>query len=107
MFEIRSKGREFDRRLERLGRYDRSLAMELVHLMYEELQVNGCVPSVYRPHVLDNPGGRYNGCVEFHLADDVLVIYWPPKPDQFIRMLDICTHEELRTGRYSSQWPHG
>lgn len=71
MFEIRSKGREFDRRLERLGRYDRSLAMELVHLMYEELQVNGCVPSMYRPHVLDNPSGRYNGCMEFHLADDV------------------------------------
>lgn len=104
VYEIRV-GSKFDKRFKRLARYDYVLAEELTHLMYESLQIDGRVPSIYDPHVLVNTGGLYNNCMEFHLDDDVLVVYWPPKPREFVRMLDICTHEELRTGRFSKEWP--
>ena len=105
MFEIRTDSKKFDRHFKRLGRYDVKLAEELLSLMYEDLQETGRVPEMYRPHVLDNPGGLYNNCMEFHLDNDVLVIYYPPVPDSFIRMLAILTHEELRTGRFHKEWP--
>ncbi|WP_137652351.1 type II toxin-antitoxin system RelE/ParE family toxin [Bifidobacterium moukalabense] len=100
MYEIDSHSREFDKDFKRLARYDRALARELVELMS-----NGRVPDSYRPHVLDNPGGLYNGCMEFHLADDVLVLYYPPTPRDVIHLRVIRTHEELSTGRYSREWP--
>lgn len=74
-------------------------------LVADELVPNGRVPDSYRPHVLDNPGGLYNGCMEFHLADDVLVLYYPPAPRDVIHLRVIRTHEELSTGRYSREWP--
>ena len=105
MFEIRADSKKFDKHFKRLARYDYALATELLHLMYGSLQSDGHVPIVYKPHVLDNPGGLYNNCMEFHLDDDVLVIYWPPKPREFVRMLAICTHDELATGRFHKEWP--
>ncbi|WP_158275797.1 type II toxin-antitoxin system YafQ family toxin [Bifidobacterium catulorum] len=107
VFEIRAKSKRFDKHFKRLARYDASLAEELVSLMYEALQTTGRVPEMYRPHVLSNPGGLYNNCMEFHLADDVLVVYYPPDPDSFVRMLAILTHDELRTGRFHREWPRG
>ena len=105
MFEVDSHSREFDRDFKRLFRHDRALARELVDLIATELMPNGCVPDSYRPHVLDNPNGLYNGCMEFHLDDDVLVLYYPPKPQGVIHLRVIRTHAELATGRYSKDWP--
>ena len=126
MFEVDSHSKEFDRDFKRLFRHDRTLAHELIELIATELMpngcvpgsyhphvldtpgglYNGCVPDSYHPHVLDNPGGLYNGCVEFHLADDVLVLYYPPKPHDIIHLRVIRTHDELTTGHYSKEWPN-
>lgn len=105
MFDIDTRSNEFDRDFKRLYRYSATLARELVDLMADELMANGCVPDSYKPHVLSNPGGLYNGCMEFHLADDVLVLYSPPKPRDTIRMRAIRTHAELTNGRRSKEWP--
>ncbi|WEV52918.1 type II toxin-antitoxin system YafQ family toxin [Bifidobacterium sp. ESL0704] len=96
---------EFDADLSRLARYDAGLAQELVSLMVDELMVQGCVPDGYRPHPLNNPGGLYNGCMEFHLRDDVLVLYSPLKPKNIVCARRICTHEELTTGHFGNRWP--
>ena len=40
----------------------------------------GAVPNEYGPHELSNPGGNYNGHIDFHLSDgmvDVVVLYMP------------------------------
>ena len=45
-----------------------------------ELAATGTLPAMYRLHQLANPGGNYNGHMEFHLADgmvDVLVLFMP------------------------------
>ena len=105
MYEIDSHSKEFDKDFKRLARYNRVLARELMELIADELMPNGRVPDSYRPHVLDNPGGLYNGCMEFHLADDVRVLYYPPAPRDVIHLRVIRTHEELSTGRYSKEWP--
>ena len=68
MYEIDSHSKEFDKDFKRLARYNRVLARELMELIADELMPNGRVPDSYRPHVLDNPGGLYNGCMEFHLV---------------------------------------
>ena len=37
----------------------------------------GAVPNEYGPHELSNPGGNYNGHIDFHLSDgmvDVVVL---------------------------------
>ncbi|MDN0055219.1 type II toxin-antitoxin system RelE/ParE family toxin [Collinsella ihumii] len=47
-----------------------------------ELMQTGSVSEQYRPHVLQNPGGNYNGHIDFHLSDgktDVIVLYVPHK----------------------------
>lgn len=63
------------------------------------LRENGELPEGYRPHVLDNPGGNYNGHWEFHLAGDVdvLVLYWKRGNRAGIRMVRIGSHSELFT----------
>lgn len=104
-FEVDTYSKEFDRDFRRLARFNRDLAAELIDLIADELAVHGCVPDSYKPHVLDNPGGLYNGCMEFHLADDVLVLYFPPRPHDIIHLRVIRTHDELHTGRYSKDWP--
>ncbi len=67
----------------------------------EELRVSGVLPGAYGAHELDNPGGNYNGCMEFHLADgkvDVLVLYLPHKMNPVIRFIRMGSHEELFRG---------
>ena len=42
-----------------------------------ELMRTGAVPNEYGPHELSNPGGNYNGHIDFHLSDgmvDVVVL---------------------------------
>ena len=67
----------------------------------EELMANGIVPESYRPHVLGNAGGNYNGHVDFHLSDglvDVIVLYLPHKTNPIIRLVRMGTHDELFHG---------
>ena len=93
----------FDADFSRLARWDASLARELADLIHDELGPSGCVPDGYGPHVLRRPGGCYNGCVEFHLANDVLVLY--RAGHGFVRLVRICTHAELAACRFGSEWP--
>ena len=53
-----------------------------------ELMRTGAVPNEYGPHELSNPGGNYNGHIDFHLSDgmvDVVVLYMPHKSDHQAR----------------------
>ncbi|MCI1792007.1 MULTISPECIES: type II toxin-antitoxin system YafQ family toxin [Bifidobacterium] len=68
----------FDRDVSRLLRRHPMLADDLFAAIDDELAVDGAVNQAYQPHVLDNRGGIYGGCMEFHLADNVLVIFSPP-----------------------------
>lgn len=66
-----------------------------------ELMQHGRVPEQYAPHVLDNPGGNYNGHVDFHLSDgevDVIVLYMPHKTNPIIRLVRMGSHDELFRG---------
>lgn len=66
-----------------------------------ELMQSGNVSEQYRPHVLQNPGGNYNGHVDFHLSDgktDVVVLYVPHKTNPQIRLVRMGSHDELFYG---------
>lgn len=93
--------------LEQLKRWRRPYAKEVVRIIREELRVDGCVSDVYEPHVLGNGDEFGAGYMEFHAFPDVLVLYYPVKPNGFIRIHHVCTHEALRTGDYDHMWPTG
>ena len=66
-----------------------------------ELVVNGRLPESYRPHLLTNPGGNYNGHIDFHLSAgkvDVVVLYLPHRTSPIIRLVRMGAHEELFQG---------
>ena len=66
-----------------------------------ELSENGELPDSYGAHLLDNPGGNYNGHVDFHLSDgkvDVVVLYLLHKTNPVIRFVRMGTHGELFQG---------
>lgn len=92
---------EAKRDLKRLYRRHPSYADELLDMLHDEVRVQGRVPDAYDPHILDNPRAAYSGALEFHFMDDVLVICYPPTPREFLRILHICTHAELKAGRCS------
>lgn len=58
----------------------------------------------YGPHELTNPDARFSGYMEFHAFDDALVLYYPPCPNGFIRVMRVCTHWELHTGVFGLDW---
>lgn len=66
-----------------------------------QLHFNGVVNAEYQPHILNNRGGNYTGCYEYHLSDgkvDVLVIYMPHKTNPTIRLIRVGSHHELFHG---------
>lgn len=66
-----------------------------------ELMRTGAVPNEYGPHELSNPGGNYNGHIDFHLSDgmvDVVVLYMPHKSNPIIRLVRMGSHDELFQG---------
>lgn len=68
----------------------------------EELSRTGTLSEGYGAHVLGNPGGIYNGYVDFHLSDgrvDVVVLYLPHKSNPIIRLVRMGSHNELFRGR--------
>ena len=46
----------------------------------------------------------FSGYMEFHAFDDVLVLYYPPCPNGFIRVMRVCTHWELHAGVFGLDW---
>ncbi|MBT1182270.1 type II toxin-antitoxin system YafQ family toxin [Bifidobacterium sp. CP2] len=89
----------FDADYEWLGRVHPELLDDLDDAILM-LREDGELPEGYRPHVLGNAGGNYNGHWEFHLAGDidVLVLYWKRAGHTVIRMVRIGTHAELFQG---------
>ena len=66
-----------------------------------ELVAHGSLPAEYGAHELSNPGGNYNGHIDFHLSDglvDVVVLYLPHKTNPVIRLVRMGTHQELFQG---------
>lgn len=66
-----------------------------------ELAKHGAVPPEYNPHELNNPGGNYNGHMDFHLSDglvDVVVLYMPHKTNPTIRLVRMGSHDDLFQG---------
>ncbi|MBT1175184.1 type II toxin-antitoxin system YafQ family toxin [Bifidobacterium sp. LC6] len=91
--------------VKRLKRYRRDYAAEVLRIVREELRVSGCVDAAYKPHILTKTDLPYSGYLEFHAFDDVLVLYYPPYPNGFVRVMRVCTHWELHTGVFGSEWP--
>jgi mRNA interferase YafQ len=57
----------------------------------------GKLPSAYQDHLLvDRPWGGFN---EFHVLDDVLVVYYKVESKRRIRMTAITNHKRLRIGK--------
>lgn len=66
-----------------------------------ELAESGELPKSYGAHALNNPGGNYNGHIDFHLSDgavDVIVLYLPHRSNPTIRFVRMGTHGELFQG---------
>lgn len=71
-----------------------------------ELVAHGSLPAEYGAHELSNPGGNYNGHIDFHLSDglvDVVVLYLPHKTNPVIRLVRMGTHQELFQGRWADR----
>lgn len=84
----------------RVKRYYPGVVQELTAAL-ELLRADGCLPAAYGAHVLSNPGGNYNGAVDFHLSDgkvDVIVINLPHKTNPSIRFVRMGTHGDLFQG---------
>lgn len=67
-----------------------------------ELTANGVLPEEYGAHELVNPGGNYNGHIDFHLSNgdvDVVVLYLPHKTNPVIRFVRMGKHSELFQGK--------
>lgn len=74
-----------------------AVAVELREAV-NELCTNGKLPERYNAHELANPGGNYNGHIDFHLSEgetDVVVLYMPHKTNPTIRFVRMGSHEEI------------
>ncbi|WEV72461.1 type II toxin-antitoxin system YafQ family toxin [Bifidobacterium sp. ESL0790] len=72
-----------------------------LRIAIDELAQNGEVSQGYRPHMLNNARGNYNGHIDFHLSDgktDVVVLYLPHKTNPIIRLVRIGEHKQLFQG---------
>ena len=64
---------------------------EVLEIYFEK----GYIPDSYNPHLLDNPSLPYYGDMEFHLLDDLLVVYVEISKRNSIRLIRLGTHAEL------------
>ncbi|EHN58999.1 type II toxin-antitoxin system mRNA interferase toxin, RelE/StbE family [Oenococcus kitaharae] len=61
------------------------------------LEDQGSLPDSYRDHILtDRP---WTGFHEYHILDDLLVVYYKVEKKKRIRMIAITNHDQLRTGK--------
>lgn len=102
MFDIKVEN-SFKTDYRRIMRMYPQLKKELASAL-EELHLHGKLPAEYGAHILDNPGGNYNGHVDFHISDglvDVIVLYMPHKTNPVIRLVRIGSHVDLFQGPQS------
>ncbi|MCD8316655.1 MAG: type II toxin-antitoxin system YafQ family toxin [Eggerthellaceae bacterium] len=74
---------------------------KVIRDVLNELIESGTVPEEYRPHMLSNPGGLYNRCVDIHLSEgtvDVLLLYKLHHSDTIIRLIRMGSHNDLFRG---------
>ena len=71
-------------------------AIESIKFSMIELRDTGVLPEEYDDHVLeDEPWIGFN---EYHILDDLLVVYYKIDNKHTIRFTTITTHKELRKG---------
>ena len=75
---------QFKKDYQRLKYRHSELIDDLMNTL-NQLHFNGIVNDEYRPHILDNRGGKV----------DVLVIYMPHKTNPSIRLIRVGSHNEL------------
>lgn len=101
MFKIKST-KLFDKRFANLGKYfdlstdDINDAIEAIKFSMLELRKHGQLPEEYDDHVLED--APWTGFNEYHVLDDLLVIYYKVDKRKTIRFTTITTHKELRKG---------
>ena len=65
--------------------------MKALNVILKMLKNNGRVSSEYKPHSLH---GIYQGCMECHVKDNFLLI-WFDKQTNTIKLMRLGTHHEL------------
>lgn len=96
MYQLKVES-QFKKDYQKIKYHHPELINELMNTL-NQLRLNGIVNTEYRPHILNNRGGNYNGSYEYHLSDgkvDVLVIYMPHKTNPSIRLIRVGSHDEL------------
>lgn len=96
MYKLKAE-HQFKKDYQKLKRHHPELINDLMNTL-NQLHVNGIVDDEYRPHILNNRGGNYNGSFEYHLSDgkvDILVLYMPHKTNPSIRLIRVGSHNEL------------
>ncbi|MDR1473349.1 MAG: type II toxin-antitoxin system YafQ family toxin [Lactobacillales bacterium] len=95
----------FDKRLKNLQSYfnlTNQEAKEAIKTIKETmilLKKDGFLPKEYDNHDLTKEPWR--GFREYHVLDDVLVVYYKVEKKRRIRFTTITTHDELRKGNIS------
>lgn len=79
----------FKKDLKRIQNNSRRLAN--VKKVLNFLEDTGMVPMQFRPHLLS---GQYAGCMECHVENDYLLIWFDETAD-VIKLLRLGTHSEL------------
>lgn len=102
MYEVTTT-KLFDKRLANLKKYfslttnEATEALENIKFSIRQLKENGELPIDYQDHVLkDDPWVGFN---EYHVLDDLLVVYYRIDSKNRIRLTTITTHDELRKGK--------
>lgn len=92
----------YDKRFTNLGKYfeltddEIEEAIDDIEYTMVELKSKGTLPQEYEDHVLmDAP---WTGFHEYHVLNDLLVIYYKVEKKKNIRFTTITTHTELRRG---------
>jgi mRNA interferase YafQ len=81
----------------RLSQADTKNAIYEIKFVMGELMDSGMVPEGFSDHELKNE--PYKGYREFHILDDLLVVYFVIEKKKTIRMVSITSHDDLHIGK--------
>ncbi|MFT8813691.1 MAG: type II toxin-antitoxin system mRNA interferase toxin, RelE/StbE family [Oenococcus sp.] len=102
MYEIKIEDR-FDqqmRSLNKLTAYGDKRTKEIREEILDSLDLledQGFLPDSYQDHILtDRPWAGFH---EYHILDDLLIVYYKIEKKKRIRMITITNHSQLRTGK--------
>ena len=88
MFTLKMTG-QFKKDLKRIQNNPKKI--EHLKAVLTSLQETGLVPENYNPHKLT---GNYNGFMEFHVENDLLLI-WLDEEENIIKLVRLGSHSEL------------